>query len=285
MEPVLLKNLAANQERETGMPLVKANGIEIYHETKGSGPKILFIGGTTGDLRMRPGPLDWPLTESLEMLAYDQRGQGRSGKPDEPYSMGQYADDAAALMDALGWGPCPVMGFSFGGMVAQELALRHPGAVTRMVLCSTTSGGQGGASYPIHELSGLTPEQWATRFLELADVRRDQVWRQEHPEQWGLLMEVATARMRLASQDAPARAGLKRQLEARRRHDTYDRLPGTNLPTLVCAGRYDGVAAPAAQEAITTAIPGAKFRLFEGGHLFLLEDPAAFGQIIEFLRG
>ena len=229
--------------------------------------------------------MDWPLTESFEMLAYDQRGQGQSGKPDEPYSMGLYAEDAFALMEALDWGPCPVIGYSFGGMVAQELALRHPGAITKLVLCSTTSGGEGGSSYPIHELSGLTPEQWAARFLELADSSHDQAWQQEHPGQWGLLMELATTRMRLASQDGPARAGLNRQLEARRRHDTYNRLPGLSLPALVCAGRYDGVADPAAQKAMAQAIPGAEFMLFEGGHQFFLQDPRRLWRGHRFSEG
>lgn len=266
------------------MPFVQSNGIEIYYETGGSGPRMLFIGGTTGDLRLRPGPLDWPLTDSFEMLAYDQRGQGQSGKPDEPYSMAQYAEDAFGLMEALGWGPCPVLGFSFGGMVAQELAIRHPERLSALVLCSTTCGGPGGSSYPLHELSGLDPDQWATRFLELADLRHEQAWQEGHPEQWGMLMEIATSRMRLATQDEPSRVGLERQLEARRHHETYGRLGGIGLPTLVCAGRFDGVAEPKAQKAMAEAIPGAKYMTFEGGHQFFLEDPAAFGAVAEFMK-
>ena len=78
--------------------------------------------------------------------------------------------------------------------------------------------------------------------------------------------------------------GARRQLEARRRHDTWDRLPQIKTPTLCCGGRYDGIASPANMERLAGRISGAKLELFEGGHLFLMQDQRAWERIVEFLR-
>src|SRR3954471_7482268 len=104
------------------MPTTTANGIELYFERAGSAPPLLFISGTGGDLRNKPNVFDGPLVRRFDLLGYDQRGLGQSGKPDIPYSMADYADDAAALMADQGLDSALVMGASFGGMVAQELA-------------------------------------------------------------------------------------------------------------------------------------------------------------------
>src|SRR5579859_6263573 len=105
------------------MPFTTANGLKLYHERAGQGPPLLFISGTGGDLRNKPNVFDGPLAKAFEVLAYDQRGLGRSAKPDLPYTMADYADDAAALLEHVGWAGARVVGVSFGGMVAQELAL------------------------------------------------------------------------------------------------------------------------------------------------------------------
>jgi 3-oxoadipate enol-lactonase len=75
------------------------------------------------------------------------------------------------------------------------------------------------------------------------------------------------------------------QLQARRHHDTADRLGRIRCPTLVCGGRYDGIAPPANSEFLAQAIPGARLELFEGGHIFFVQDPAAFPATLAFLRG
>jgi pimeloyl-ACP methyl ester carboxylesterase len=134
--------------------------IHLHHERAGSGPAVLFIGGTGGDLRWKPNVLDGPLIRAFEVLAYDQRGQGRSDKPDER--------------------------------------------------CT---------------------------------------------------------------------------LEARADHDTYDRLGAITSPTLVCAGRHDGMAPVANSGALAASIPDARLEVFDGGHQFLLQDRAAWPTIIGFLEG
>ena len=262
------------------MPFVEANDIRIFYELGGQGPRLLFISGTGGDLRNRPNVFDGPLPEAFEVLAYDQRGLGRTDKPPAEYSMGDYADDAAALLEALGWGPVAVMGVSFGGMVAQELALRHPDRVSALVLACTSAGGAGGASYPLLDLESLPEAERVTRQLELSDTRRDVSWRTANPERWDALVRLALEARRA---DRDAEAAL-RQLRARSKHDTYDRLPSLDLPVLLVGGRYDGIAPVANMEALAGWIAGAELALFEGGHLFLVQDKAAYPYVIQWLK-
>jgi 3-oxoadipate enol-lactonase len=263
------------------MPHTTANGIELYFERAGEGPRLLFISGTGGDLRNKPNVFDGPLPKAFEVLAYDQRGLGRSGKPDQPYAMADYADDAAALMEAQGWADASVIGVSFGGMVAQELALRHPGRVRRLVLACTSPGGAGGASYPFHEIEHLKGAARARHLIPISDVRRDDAWAGAHPDAYAQLVELSS---REASADEPGHAmGAHRQLMARAAHDTWDRLPQLRCPVLIAAGRYDGIALPATQERMARRIPGASLRFFEGGHLFMLQDRTATPAMAEFL--
>jgi 3-oxoadipate enol-lactonase len=263
------------------MPFCDANGLTLYYEMDGTGPRLLFISGTGGDLRNGPKVTDGPIVDSFEVLAYDQRGLGQSAVPPGPYSMADYADDAAALLDTLGWDNCAVVGASFGGMVAQELALRHPERVTRLVLACTSSGGAGGSSYPLHELAALEPDQRVLVQMEILDTRWDAAWQGAHPAQ----VQMMTERFRLAPAAAPEGQidGPRLQLEARSHHDTADRLGQIGCPTLVCGGRYDGTAPPANSAFLAQAIPGAELAMFEGGHLFLVQDPAALPAIIAFL--
>ena len=155
------------------VPFHRVNDIDIYYESGGDGPRLLYISGSGGDLRRGPRVLDGPLSEHFEILAYDQRGLGQTTGPDATYTMQQYADDAAGLLDVLEWESCRVVGVSFGGMVAQELAIRHPQRVERAVFACSSPGGAGGSSYPIQEYLDMSPEEAARRSLPMQDTRRD----------------------------------------------------------------------------------------------------------------
>jgi 3-oxoadipate enol-lactonase len=263
------------------MPWTDANGVSLYYELVGTGERLLCISGTGSDLRQAPRPTDGPLADNFEVLAYDQRGLGQSSVPAWPYAMKDFADDAAVLLDAVGWDDCLVIGISFGGMVAQEVAIRHPARVRRLVLACTSAGGAGGASYPLHELAVMAPAQRSALRMELIDTRWDEAWRQANPE----MVALFGARMGLDGPEGEAAPGLTNQLAARAGHDTADRLESITCPTLVCAGRFDGIAPPANSEFLARAIPGARLEMFDGGHGFFMQDAAALPSIIAFLSG
>jgi 3-oxoadipate enol-lactonase len=261
------------------MPRIDADGVSLYYELQGSGPRFLSISGTSGDLRQKPGITDGPLGAAFEVLAYDQRGLGQSGLPAWPYAMADFAADAAALLDAVGWDACLVMGVSFGGMVAQELAIRHPERVRRLVLACTSAGGAGGASYPLQNLVALSLEEQSAVRMELIDTRWDADWRRGNPDMVRLIGE----RVSVGGAGGVPPQGLTNQLAARADHDTTDRLGGIRCPTLVCGGRFDGIAPPPNSEFLARTIPGSRLEFFDGGHAFFMQDPAALPAIIAFL--
>jgi 3-oxoadipate enol-lactonase len=263
------------------MPFAKLGTIDLWYERGGNGPRLLYISGTGGDLRARPGVFEGPLPGAFEVLAYDQRGMGRSGKPDVAYSMADYGDDAAALMDHLGWDEALVLGVSFGGMVAQQLAIRHPGRVRRLVLACTSPGGAGGASFPFHEIGHLAGETRAAHLIPFMDTRRDAAWARDNPDEYRMLLAMGSLDP-FAGEPGHAQ-GARRQLQARAGHDVWDRLGEIACPVMIAAGAYDGIALPEAQHRMAGRIPAAELRVFQGGHLFTMQDPEALPAISEFL--
>lgn len=267
------------------MPVSSANGIDIYWENHGpaEAPRVLFIGGSGGDLRKAPNVFDGPLAKSANVISYDQRGLGRTSKPQGPYTMADYADDAAALMDAAGWDRAHVIGASFGGMVAQHLAIRHPARIDRLVLCCTSPGGEGGSSWPLHEVAGMDDEARLRFMAPISDTRHDEVWQQANAETFdALIREQAEAETAYA--DEPGRReGALLQLEARRHHDAWEGLATIPHETLICGGRYDGIAPPQTQERLRDRIPNSQVRMYEGGHWFIVRDRAAWADIVRFV--
>jgi 3-oxoadipate enol-lactonase len=188
------------------------------------------------------------------------------------------------LLKQVGWDSCLVMGVSFGGMVAQELVIRFPELVRRLVLACTSSGGAGGASIPFTELEQLEGQARVERQLELMDTRWNPERRLTHQAEWKMMIEAMSVYGRGDDLSSARAKGSALQLEARSRHDTWGRLGQISCPTLICAGRYDGIAPPENSERLASRIPGAALELFEGGHQFLWQDRRAFDRIIGFLR-
>jgi 3-oxoadipate enol-lactonase len=265
------------------VPFAQLNGLDFYYERVGSGAPLLFISGTGGDLRVKPNVFDGPLPKHFDTLAYDQRGLGQSAKPDVPYTMADYADDAARLLDYIGFEKPDVVGVSFGGMVAQEFVLRHPRRVRKLVLCCTSPGGEGGASFPFHEIEHMSREERARHMIPIADTRRDAAWAKANAEQYAQFVAMAAADP--YADEAGHAMGARRQLEARAKHDSWSRLRQIECPVMIAVGRYDGIAPPDRQEKMASRIKNADLRFFDGGHLFLIQDRSAFPAIIEFLSG
>ena len=263
------------------MPRITANGLDMHYERTGEGPRLLFISGTGADLRARPNMLDGPFARAFDLVAYDQRGLGQTEKPDRPYSMADYADDAAGLMDALGWEDALVIGVSFGGMVAQNLVVRHPQRVRRLVLACTSPGGAGGASFPFHEIGHLKGEARARRLLPVNDTRLDEAWAAANPERYAEAIALSSADPFAGE---PGREmGARRQIEARAGHDVWADLPEVRTPVMIAAGRFDGIAPPQSQLNLALALRGSVLRFFDGGHMFMLQDRTAVPAMIAFL--
>lgn len=261
------------------VPIATLNGIDIYFEERGVGVPVLFCNGSGSSIETSSLLIDL-FRARAHVLVHDQRGLGRTAIPPGPYTMADYAADALALLDHVGWRTARVFGVSFGGMVAQEIAVTAPGRVERLVLACTSPGGAGGASYPLHTLEDLGARARAERGLQLMDTRFTRDWLAEHPRDAFLAEQMAA---RAQPTDPERRRGMREQLLARADHDVSDRLGRITCPVLVAAGRYDGIAPLPNGEAIAARVPTAELRVYDGGHGFFAQDPTAIPEILGFL--
>lgn len=264
------------------MPTAAVNGIDLYYERAGEGLPLLLLNGSGATLASS-GLLLKPFAKAFDLVAHDQRGLGRTSAPDGPYAMADYAADAVGLLDHLGWETARVVGISFGGMVAQELAATPPARIDRLALLCTSPGGAGGSSYPLHELPLLPRDEQVRIGTQILDTRFTPEFLADHPGQQGLADLMAERRR--AERDPEVARGEALQMEARRHHDVWDRLGAITCPTLIAGGRYDGIAPPANAEAMASRIPGAELRFYEGGHAFFAQDRDALPDVLAFLAG
>jgi pimeloyl-ACP methyl ester carboxylesterase len=198
------------------------------------------------------------------------------------YSIALLADDTAALMDHVGFASAHIFGESMGGMVAQELALRHPQKVRSLVLGCTTSGGPkavplgGEALASAYSTESLSPEE---RGRALAEAAFTKGYLEYHPEIISTLIEAR----RRKPLDPVAFA---HRLKAAYAHDTYDRLPRLACPTLIITGKEDVLISWENSRILAERIPGAKLVLLEpAGHAFWVEQPERTREaILTFLR-
>jgi pimeloyl-ACP methyl ester carboxylesterase len=252
------------------VPRALIDGNDIAWERAGSGPPLLFLHGSGTSMAVN-GVLRRPLERHFDVLTLDHRATGASQIPERGFTMADCARDALTLVDLAGWDRFRVLGMSFGGMVAQELAVTVPDRVERMALLCTSAGGAGGSSFPLHE-GPPAPTVIDTRFTP--------AWLAEHPRD-RFLIEMLAKRAEGKSFDEIRGEGM--QLDARRHHDVWDRLDRITCPTLVAAGRYDGLAPMANSEAIASRIDGSIVRVYEGGHIFLIQDRTSMEGVIDFL--
>jgi 3-oxoadipate enol-lactonase len=264
------------------MPVELVNGVDLYWERRGSGPRLLFCNGSGLSLQDVRPLLD-PLAAAFDLLAWDYRGFGRSAPVTRRYTMADVAADAAGLLEIAGWESCRLAGVSFGGMVAQEFAVTNPGRVERLALACTSAGGAGGSSYPLQKLLELPAGERVAAELKVADSRWDEHWLEAHPVDRAIAGRL-TVGAGQDQQDPAAAAARAAQLEAREGHDVWDRLGAITCPTLVGYGNYDGIAPARNSANIASRIRGAELDGYEGGHVFLFQDPAALPAFIAFLQ-
>jgi 3-oxoadipate enol-lactonase len=216
------------------------------------------------------------LAADCRVICYDQRGHGGSSAPPGPYTIAGLADDAAALLRELDSGPVLWVGLSMGGMVGQELALRHPSLVAALVIANSTSS-YADEARAMWQARIAAVREGGTEAVADAVIARyfHDAFRKEQPA------TVARFRRRLAS---TGRDGYIACCHAVAGVDTTARLPSIAVPVLVIAGAIDAGTPPAMSEAMADAITGARLHvLADASHLSAIEQPQAFAAaVIEF---
>jgi len=279
--------------------LQAARGIRLYYEIAGPNRKawqgdkeelVLLIPGSAADLR-RKADRQYinMLSQYLKVLAFDHRNTGQSDKRDEPVSMADYADDVAALIQELvpDQQPVHVIGVSFGGMVAQHLAIRHPALIKKLVLCCCSTGGAGGSSFPIHEWYGAEVTVAERVWMKMCQANSDRTerWREENKTMHQALTKMMTEDEAVGADDPMRDICLARQLAARQEHDTWDDIVKLQGMDVVCLGsNKDQITSPQLLQVMADRI-GCQVKLdFDWGHPFLSADETASPWVNEWLR-
>jgi 3-oxoadipate enol-lactonase len=209
------------------------------------------------------------LAADCRVIAYDHRGHGSSDAPEGMYAMMELADDAARLLRELDTGPVVWVGLSMGGMVGQELALRHPSLVRALVLANTT-GGYPEAARAVWEQRIATVREQGIEAI--ADAVMARYFHDGFRAQKA--STVARFRRRLVTTDTTGYVGCCNAVGL---VDTTSRLGQVTAPALVIAGELDQGTPVAMAQALADAIPGARLEvLAEASHLSAVEQPEAF---------
>jgi pimeloyl-ACP methyl ester carboxylesterase len=253
--------------------LVLTNGVRISYVRRGEGEPVVLIMGLGADLgAWEPHVAAWH--RSFACYAVDNRGAGDSDRPAGPYSTTQLADDYAGLIRSLGLRSVSVVGVSMGGAIAQELALRHPELVSRLVLVSSWAKVDGfteDAFIELAEARGVLSSEAFTRTLQL------KIWASTHYN--AHRRELTAARL---EKPATSVESFRAQAQACIDHDSSDRLGDLRIPVLVTAGDMDAFVPVDLQRQLAMSIPEASFRVFEGaGHAHHWERLDEFNSVIE----
>ncbi len=248
---------------------------------RGQGPPLMMLTGTGSTMSEWDPALLRLLARRHRLILFDYPGVGKSG-PWRGSSFDSLADSAAQLIKALHLPRADVLGWSMGGFVAQRLAIRHPGRVSRLILAATNPGGshtvlgtpraQAIDSEPDPPLADILRELYpphrqgeGRRFLaRLAGASRSG----EIPDDFEV--PAATTRAEVAAEDPWLRS-----------NRNYRRLASIEAPTLAAAGAEDPVTPPANLRRIAERIPRSQLRVFAGAHAFLFQQRRSFTRVVD----
>jgi 3-oxoadipate enol-lactonase len=265
------------------MPKVKVNDLSLYYEVHGEGFPFISIMGYGGNSERWKSTFITALSKQYQLILFDNRGTGRSDKPDTPCSIRLMADDLAHLMNSIGIQQAHILGVSMGGMIAQEFAINYPEKVSKLILACTTCGGPHSAE--LHTLLTLLKQivelgqkgsvdaalDFTNNLLytpEYANTHRDE-----------LLNEV------LSRKYVTPGYVFNHQLHAITHHDTFGRLSTIQAPTFIIAGQADPLIVVDNSRILAEQIPTAQIKLFEDPrHGFFWErEREVIQTILEFL--
>jgi len=242
----------------------------LHHKIKGSGPNVVLLHPVGLDLTFL-APVADELCRSFTVLSIDLRGHGQSPALPPAQSLSDYADDVHVLLHERTFAPAAVAGFSFGGMVAQHLALKYPRDVSALAICACSS-----TMKPENRV--IAAERGAQAEREGMGAILDATLDRWFTPEFRASGATDAARDRLLSDNVGAWAQAWRAMAA---IDTHARLGAIGGPTLCVAGEFDKSSPPEIVAAIAERIAGARFAVISGApHMLFIEQPKAVASVI-----
>jgi pimeloyl-ACP methyl ester carboxylesterase len=265
------------------MPLAATNGIKLYYEIHGRGPRLTLIEGLGYHRWMWYKQLP-AFSAHFTTLIYDNRGAGKSDKPPGPYNHEQNADDLAGLLEHVGWDHTHLLGISMGGFIAQQFALKYPERMDRLVLVATGFGGKRMVPVPAEAAKAmmpatdLSPEERIRKAMPIAFG--DRKWPERNPDEFDQIVK-----WRLEEPQPPEAA--MAQIMAGATFDVSERVRDITAPTLVVAGSRDGVVPPENARLLAAEIPHSHLTILpDAGHLVNIEASDRFNEVVvDFIIG
>jgi pimeloyl-ACP methyl ester carboxylesterase len=263
-----------------GLKEVRVGDIDMAYREYGDGFPLVKIVGFASTMDGGDPELLAALALKFRVITFDNRGMGETSAGTRPFTIEQFAEDTAGLMDALGIERAHVLGISMGGFIAQELALHFPENVEKLILMASSCGGID--AIPISpevmdelgDFSGATEE----RLVRMAALLFPQAWLSEHE---------AEARKKLSlAPKIPSIESVRKQAAAMQNWPgACDRLAELEIPTLVIAGTDDEVIDPQNSSITADKLPGGELSLLEGaGHGLTFQCPLDCARtVIDFL--
>lgn len=265
------------------VPHANVAGRKVYYEVHGSTPgtPLVLVMGMAGSCKGWLALQVPDFAPRHKTLIYDNRGVGESEDPGGPFTTADLADELAGLLDALGIRRAHVLGAFLGGMTAQQLALRHPAKVERLILVGTYARPDAKRRLLLEKWREMAKHDLGPGVM----VRERLLWtlRDETLEQSDLVEAMSAS---FPGGGLPVDAGVfRRQCDACLSHDTADRLRAIRQPTLVICGRQDQLTPPKFHRELADEIPGARLlTLTAGAHLVMAECAKQLNQaVLEFL--
>jgi len=267
------------------MPVINANGVDIYYEMRGEGTPLMLINGWGGNLDSWSDEMVDLLAGKHNVIMMDNRGTGRSDKPGTPYTMDMMAADAKGVLDSLGIKKAHVMGFSMGGAITQTFGINYPYSTLSLVICGASAGRENSISSDpkvqmdlaliANPLPEMTERDVTVKLLYLLYSKE---YVEEHLEE---LVRDET----YSDYPTPSFA-LMNQSHAASTLNSYPYLPELKVPVLVMTGEDDVLVPPENSEKIASQIPDSELVMIPGcGHGFLKQKTdEAVGLILRFLN-
>lgn len=266
------------------MPYETINDIEIYYEIHGpsEAPPIIFIEGWGYSLWMWFRQIPF-LKEKYRCIVFDNRGVGKSSKPNYPYTMEMFANDAVSLMDALDIQTAHILGISMGGFIAQQIAISYPDKVRSLILVSTSFGGPNTipSSNRTQAMMFATPTETLSK-EQATKMRYSVVFSEQFQRENKSLIDQIQSWREQVPQSLIARG---HQASAAIAFNAENEVKKIKVPTLILHGISDLVVPPENAEDLAQHIPTSRLILIEGGpHLSFIEYYEKFNeQVANFI--